>query len=109
MRVHGQRGRVAREGAERVAQPRLLSVGTTQRLCAAFPGNPAEDGSTSATRLNRHGQSDALVERTDREGSLSVPRASRDAGRVRFENVAARLLEDVDDSAYTPGPGDQEP
>jgi hypothetical protein len=60
----------------------------------------------TAARLNRHGQRDALVERTDDEGALSVPRASRDAHRIRVEDVAARLLNDVDDSAHPPGPGE---
>src|SRR5262245_5414748 len=105
MRVHRQRGRIAREGVERVTQPWLLSVGTAQRLGARFPGNPAEDGSTRTTRLDRHGQGDALIERTDRKGAFPVPRASSDAHRIRFENVAARLLDDVDDSAHAPGPG----
>src|SRR5690606_33100328 len=96
-------------GAERVAQPRLFRVGAAQRLGSAFLGEPTEDGNTGAARFDRHGQGDALVERTGDERALSVAGASGDAHPVRSEDVAARLLDDVDDPAHTPGPGGQQP
>lgn len=55
------------------------------------------------------GQRDALVEHAADECALAIAGATGDAHGVGLEYGAARLLDDVDDAADTPGPGGQQP
>src|SRR5688572_32438939 len=108
MRIQGRSRWSAGERAERVTKPGLFPVRAAQAL-SSFSGDAPPDRNAGRAGFDRQGQSNALIEDACREGALSEAGAPGDADRVGLENVAARLLDDIDDPADAPRPGHQEP